>query len=473
MTRIPVLPLTTAFVTILGLLGSQAMAGDAGVIVDSGDPGFSTQGSWQRAVNGGADYGDSCLWVACQPGGGATATWRPKLPEPGRYAVYVFLAQATHSIRNSEATYIVTHASGEETVEKDQHPQGIWLEGGNMNYKWQLLGEYDMQTGDANCITLSNTGPEGTVVVADAVMFVPRSPGEAEAPRWLDRDPESYAHREVSLDVGPIRVQAQVGMTWAKVLIPKPDGSTEVWGSWGLPELTNTPKSIFLLGCPGQPVENLLVKTEGSPAWQLDEDTASLGYQWAVPDTFDASATVTRLSDRKGSLRLDWVNRGKEPQPQTGITVCFWQMRPRGDLKAERTYVLVQRGTLTWVPVGELPASPWSIEDPKKYGWSRYHFKVSDTPEVDAPYCSPVGVAAPVFALIEPDRQFAFVYGFRDASYIGSAPSHPCMHMRVDGGDCPPGARVSMVGAFWLVPPDELDALVQEVLQEIGTGQPL
>jgi len=461
-------PLASVLAAILGLVGRQVMAAEAGVVVDDGDCGFAARGDWREARNGGADYGGSCLWTACRPEGGATATWRPQLPKDGRYGVYVFLAQATHSIRNTNARYVVVHTSGRESVEKDQHPKGVWLAGGNLNYKWQLLGEYDMQAGDSNLVTLSNAGPEGTVVVADAMMFVPQTPGEPAAPEWLDRDPESYADREVSLDVGPIRVAVQVGMTWAKVLVPKPDGGPELWGSWGLPECINNPENMFLIGCPGQPVERLLVKTEGTPMWQRYQGTASLGYDWSVPDTFDASATVTRLSDRKGSLRLEWVNHWCRSLPETGITVCFWQNRDRGDLKGERTFVLIERETLEWVAVGGLPASPWSIQDPKTYGWSKYHFKVSGTPKVDAPYCSPIGVAAPVFALVEPDGRFAFVYGFRGAPYIGSVPSHPCMHMRVLEADCPPGAKVSMIGAFWLVPPDELDALIPEILKEIG-----
>lgn len=89
----------------------------------------------------------------------ATARWDIKIPESGRYAVYV----AYHSEKGSatDARYAVRHAGGESLFAVNQSMgSGTWI----------YLGSFDFVPDGDNCIMLSNLSEHpGAIITADAV----------------------------------------------------------------------------------------------------------------------------------------------------------------------------------------------------------------------------------------------------------------------------------------------------------------
>jgi len=442
------------------------MAADVGVVVDDADSGFTAAGPWHSADNGKADYGGSCRWAACEPDGKAHAVWQAELPVGGTYDVYVLLAQAIVSARNPEARYTIAHAAGQAIVEKDQRPFVFWGPRGDLNKKWQLLGRYEFERDKPAAVTLFNGGPTGTVVVADAVMFVHREAGAPEAPEVLDRAAESYAFKAASLDIGPIRLESQIGQTWVRVLVPTDDGGTWQLAHWGLPECMYSGKGFLMYGHPGGDTEKLVFKAEGMPEWRADNKAGLFWHEWAIAGKCTLATHVVRLTDAKGTLKLSIENTSTEVIKSPGIQVCLWQEYPRGDFKAERTFVLTPGETPEWTAVKDLPASKQVLER-KDNWWCKHRFAVGVVPVVNRDYYSAATVAAPVLALVEPDGDFAVIYGFRNAPDVGCVPEHPCMHMTIRFPDCLPGDTVMMAGMFWVVPPDRMDMLVPEIMEEL------
>jgi len=464
--RVATLVPTCAVLMVLGLVGGHAMAVDMKLIVDDADPGFTSKGPWRSADNGGADYGGSCLWTQCEPGGRAAATWRAQLPEDGTYGVYVLLAQATLSARNPRARYTIAHADGEDVVDKDQRSQYVWGRHGDLNKKWQLLGRYDFTSDKAARVTLSNEGPADTVVVADAVMFLRQPSDEPVGPEYVERSANSYVFKEATLDIGPIRLVSQMGQTWVRVLVPGTDGDTWQLAHWGLPECVYSGKGFLMYGHPGGDASKLVFKVEGMPGWRSDNKAGLFWYDWDIGGKCKLSTHVVRLTDTKGTFRLSVTNTATESIRSPGIQVCMWQEHPRGDFVAERTFVLTPGDPPEWTPVKDLPPSSKGIEG-KDNWWCKHRFAVGSVPDVNREYYSPAPVAAPVLMLVEPDRRFAVVYGFRNALAVGSVPEHPCMHMTLRFADCAPGETVTMAGMFWVVPSDETEALIPEIMSEL------
>ncbi len=92
----------------------------------------------------------------------ATATWTPRLPRAGRYAVYVSYATLPGSV--SDALYTVYHRGGSTRFRVNQR-----MGGGT----WVYLGTFDFDEGESrrNCVVLTNESHEKGVVTADGVRF--------------------------------------------------------------------------------------------------------------------------------------------------------------------------------------------------------------------------------------------------------------------------------------------------------------
>ena len=95
------------------------------------------------------------------PGSGPnSATWTPNVAQAGQYEVYARWSAGAN--RASDATYTVTHAAGSTAVPVDQKVNG----GG-----WNLLGIFNLGTGSAHNVTL--TDQANGYVIADAIRLIP------------------------------------------------------------------------------------------------------------------------------------------------------------------------------------------------------------------------------------------------------------------------------------------------------------
>ena len=92
----------------------------------------------------------------------ATATWTPRLPRCGRYAVYVSYTTLPASV--SDAHYVVYHRGGQTHFRVNQR-----MGGGT----WVYLGTFDFGEGESrqNRVVLTNESDDEGVVTADGVRF--------------------------------------------------------------------------------------------------------------------------------------------------------------------------------------------------------------------------------------------------------------------------------------------------------------
>ncbi len=126
------------------------------VIVDNGDPGFSTTGPWQ--VSSGEGFWKSrSIWT---DQAGATATWAPTLTRTGTYQVLIRWTDA--GARTYDAQYTVNHAQGSQVFTIDQT--------NGQDAKWVSLGYFPFEAGGGGNVVLTSSGTESSTA-ADAVLF--------------------------------------------------------------------------------------------------------------------------------------------------------------------------------------------------------------------------------------------------------------------------------------------------------------
>jgi hypothetical protein len=128
------------------------------IIIDNNDPEFKSVGNWNLA-NGGRDYKDETVWVDTSDP--ASATWTPKIPAAGEYAVYEWHGDDPNSDHATDAPFTITHAGGTTTVKVDLTKN---------TGEWHSLGTFKFNAGTAGNVTLTNKA--GGNVIADAVKFV-------------------------------------------------------------------------------------------------------------------------------------------------------------------------------------------------------------------------------------------------------------------------------------------------------------
>ncbi|WP_157877342.1 golvesin C-terminal-like domain-containing protein [Streptomyces odonnellii] len=117
-------------------------------------------GSWTRVEKAAGEYGQSHRTHAAGTGT-ATARFRPDVPMSGVYEVSAWYPPGTG--RASNASYVIRHAEGQETVEVDQRSGGG---------RWVRLGEYAFTAGGGGTIELSDAA-DGQVA-ADAIRLAHR-----------------------------------------------------------------------------------------------------------------------------------------------------------------------------------------------------------------------------------------------------------------------------------------------------------
>jgi hypothetical protein len=141
----------------------DVISGDI-LIIDDGGPGFTQNGIWQSSSAPGVFGGDSLF--SDDPG--AEAIFSPNLNGPGTYGVYARWSENQTSggvilSRDHSAHYIIHHASGMADTTVDQRQNG-----GRFN----LLGIFDFQGGDADKVVLQRRNTIGGFTSADAIRFV-------------------------------------------------------------------------------------------------------------------------------------------------------------------------------------------------------------------------------------------------------------------------------------------------------------
>jgi hypothetical protein len=141
----------------------EATAQVAEVILDNGQAGTSFTGTWTKS-SGPNPYGGTSLYNSVV---GNEYRWLVQVPSDGFYDVYIWWTQMAS--RAPTATYVVNHAGGTSTFQRDQRTGGG---------QWNLLGSFDIST--FGRVTVRTTA--GFSTSADAVRFVSRQPPAPPAP---------------------------------------------------------------------------------------------------------------------------------------------------------------------------------------------------------------------------------------------------------------------------------------------------
>ncbi len=126
----------------------------ADIIIDNGDTGTSSTGTW--GISGGSDpYGSDSLWAR----NGDTYTWSFGSTASGTYNVYMWWSGWPS--RSSDIPVYITHWDGTDQVNINQQ---------NNAGQWNLLGQYYFVSGENHDVTIVSQ-PYPSSTCADAVWF--------------------------------------------------------------------------------------------------------------------------------------------------------------------------------------------------------------------------------------------------------------------------------------------------------------
>ena len=145
--------LSFIFIIILACLSFSAVDAFADVIIDNGDTGTSSTGTW--AVSGGTEpYGDNSLWAR----DGATYTWQFDSEPPGTYEVLKWWS--AWPSRATDISVDINYTGGIETITINQQ------EGAG---DWNSLGSYYF--GSSGSVRITAAFGSSVSTCADAVWF--------------------------------------------------------------------------------------------------------------------------------------------------------------------------------------------------------------------------------------------------------------------------------------------------------------
>ena len=140
---------------------ASAITWPAEIIVDNTAAGFTASATWYTATSAADKYGTNYRYRNTAAASDA-ATWNYTVPQTRQYEIYAWWSVGSN--RSKTAPYVVAHAGGSTTINKNQQATGG---------SWQSLGVYTLNAG-ANNVKLSCWTTVGYVVIADAVRIVPR-----------------------------------------------------------------------------------------------------------------------------------------------------------------------------------------------------------------------------------------------------------------------------------------------------------
>jgi hypothetical protein len=133
-----------------------------GVVVD--DSQATVVGTWKTSTRYPTYVGEGYLHDQNEDKGAKTLTFTPKVPQDGRYEVWLSYTALNDRADNVPVT--ILHADGEETVRVDERAEPT------INGRFVSLGQYRFVAGGEGYVLVSNDGTNG-IVTADAVVFVP------------------------------------------------------------------------------------------------------------------------------------------------------------------------------------------------------------------------------------------------------------------------------------------------------------
>ena len=142
------------------------IAAGVGVIMDN--PMAEKEGKWQPSTTAWAGtWYDDYEFSMAKPKADSYATYKPNVPKPGKYDVYIRYAQGGN--RSVKVPWVVSHKGGVvNAIINQQTKGGEWIQIANGV-------EFDAGKSEKQYAQVNNgTGPEaaGAMVVADAVAFV-------------------------------------------------------------------------------------------------------------------------------------------------------------------------------------------------------------------------------------------------------------------------------------------------------------
>jgi hypothetical protein len=141
------------------------------VVLDNDSPGVTFSGAWSNSSQSrfyDEDYGatpDAVPYRFASTAAGsetAVATYTPNIPEAGFYPIYTWVLAGTD---RTNQLYKINHTGGQTQLRVDHSKVG----GG-----WVYLGTYYFAAGSSattGSVQISNQGPAGKVVIADAIRF--------------------------------------------------------------------------------------------------------------------------------------------------------------------------------------------------------------------------------------------------------------------------------------------------------------
>jgi len=166
------------------------------IVVDDLDPGFSTAKikpggkriskevrSWEKAYPQWLGFGRPRNWrtrfdaeaygifyltskVKRSGSGNELACWKTDITEPGKYQVYVHLADSRNmSLLAKAGTYLYSIRQGETELEVELDMESI--RGG-----WNRLGKIELVSGEPAVVELTDKANRGGLIMADAVKWV-------------------------------------------------------------------------------------------------------------------------------------------------------------------------------------------------------------------------------------------------------------------------------------------------------------
>jgi uncharacterized lipoprotein YddW (UPF0748 family) len=166
---------------------SEAIEKD--IIVDDGDPLFSTSGSWTTGTVS-LGYNDDYLFAGCSATSSSIAVWEIPIFEPGNYKIQAWFSPGSN--RNDKVPYQIFTGNG---MYESIIPQNVGEDG------WHNLGIYPFNAG-INKIIMSNLGPPGKVIIADAVWALYSEYQGAIPPEIIilnEKSPTPAAHQPIDI----------------------------------------------------------------------------------------------------------------------------------------------------------------------------------------------------------------------------------------------------------------------------------
>lgn len=138
--------------------------GPADLIVNNGDVGTSSTGTWNPGTYGGG-YNNDYAFADCAATVTATYKWTPTVPQTALYDVYCWYNTGTN--RATDANYTIRHANGTQSVQVNQQTNGA---------QWVLLSSgLKFNAGTDGYVMLDNKA-SNNVVIADAIRWVYAGP---------------------------------------------------------------------------------------------------------------------------------------------------------------------------------------------------------------------------------------------------------------------------------------------------------